>query len=673
MSVFTSGLSRQLIDQYYLEFLGRRPESENIYTQLAGASPQQLRSALEGSQEFQLRLRQATAQQQQPAPTPAPTPAPMPALTPTPSFTGGLNRQLIDQYYQEFLGRRPEPTVYDQLLGTSPQQLRSALENSAEYKLRLSQVSPQQTPAPTLGQFSQPVPANAPAGGDSRIDPALRPYLIRGLQEAQGLFFGPGPQFFPGQTFVSPSEQTLAALQQQEALARGGQPALQEAQRGFLAGFGPSASAPLFEQLYGAGATQAGADVYGRAAAGQMGISPAQFQQLYGEAAPGAPTALQQAAAGELNVSPAQFQDLYRQAGAGVPSLYGQVAEGGFRNIAMDPTMQTAAGSFLMGSPYQQALIEQSVRPIARQLGEVTLPSIQSALSAAGRYGSGAQQRAIGEAVERASRAAGDVATQIGAGTYAQERGFQEAARQQLAGLSQQDLANRLAAAGAAEQTRQAQLAQQTGIAGQLAGLSSQDIQTRLGAAQSAEQIRQSQLAQQAGLAGQIAGLRGQDIVTQLAGAGGLQSAQQAAFARQATAASGLGAAQESQLGRGFIGAQLAPQIYAQQFLPSQQLGQIGAAREQIAAQPLQEQIARFQFGQQVPYQQLQGFLSSVYGTPMGGSQLQQIPQAQTNQFGQALGGALLGSQVGNLFGGFGGFTGSQIGAGLGGLAGLLM
>ena len=75
--------------------------------------------------------------------------------------------------------------------------------------------------------------------------------------------------------------------------------------------------------------------------------------------------------------------------------------------------------------------------------------------------------------------------------------------------------------------------------------------------------------------------------------------------------------------------------------------------------------MARFQFGQQVPYQQLQGFLSSVYGTPLGSSQFQNIPQAQTNRFGQALGGAVLGSQIGSMFGS--GTTGAVLG-GLGGL-----
>jgi hypothetical protein len=99
-------------------------------------------------------------------------------------------------------------------------------------------------------------------------------------------------------------------------------------------------------------------------------------------------------------------------------------------------------------------------------------------------------------------------------------------------------------------------------------------------------------------------------------------------------------AAQRSQA----ILAQQAPSIYGQQFLPSQTLGQVGAQQEAIASQPLQEEMARFQFGQQLPYQQLQGYLSSVYGTPLGGygSQTQQTPVYQNRAAG-GLGGAIAG------------------------------
>jgi hypothetical protein len=98
----------------------------------------------------------------------------------------------------------------------------------------------------------------------------------------------------------------------------------------------------------------------------------------------------------------------------------------------------------------------------------------------------------------------------------------------------------------------------------------------------------------------------------------------------------------------------LAPSMYAQQFLPSQQLGQIGAAREQIAAQPLQEQMARFQFGQQLPYQQLSGYLSSVYGSPMGsfGTQTQSTSMP-SNPIINTAAGAGLGYLGGQALGSF--------------------
>jgi len=98
--------------------------------------------------------------------------------------------------------------------------------------------------------------------------------------------------------------------------------------------------------------------------------------------------------------------------------------------------------------------------------------------------------------------------------------------------------------------------------------------------------------------------------------------------------------------------AQAAPQIYAQQFLPAQQLAQVGAQREAIAAQPLQEEMARFGFQQRLPYEQLSGYLSSVYGSPLGsyGTPAPQ-PQYQGNRTVGALGGALAGGLGGYALG----------------------
>jgi hypothetical protein len=135
------------------------------------------------------------------------------------------------------------------------------------------------------------------------------------------------------------------------------------------------------------------------------------------------------------------------------------------------------------------------------------------------------------------------------------------------------------------------------------------------------------------------------------------------------------GLQQQAQLGLAQLAA-AAPSIYGQQFIPSQQLAQVGAAQEAIAAQPLQEQMARFNFGQQLPYQQLSGYLSSVYGSPMGsyGTQTQSMPSNPLiNTAAGAglgyLGGQALGSFLGNTPFSLTSPSGYGIAGGLGGAA----
>jgi hypothetical protein len=134
---------------------------------------------------------------------------------------------------------------------------------------------------------------------------------------------------------------------------------------------------------------------------------------------------------------------------------------------------------------------------------------------------------------------------------------------------------------------------------------------------------------------------------------------------------------QQAQLAQAQL-AGAAPSFYGQQFLPSQTLAQVGAQQEAIAAQPLQEQLARYQFGQQLPYQQLQGYLSSVYGTPLGsyGTQTTNAPTYQNRSAG-VLGGAIAGGLGGYALGqipGVSGFFGNQYAApALGALGGGLL
>lgn len=137
------------------------------------------------------------------------------------------------------------------------------------------------------------------------------------------------------------------------------------------------------------------------------------------------------------------------------------------------------------------------------------------------------------------------------------------------------------------------------------------------------------------------------------------------------------GLQQQAQMGLTNI-AQAAPSIYGQQYLPSQALGQVGAQQEALSSQALQDQMARYNFQQQLPYQQLQGYLSSVYGSPMGsyGTQTTQQPtynNTTTNALTGALAGGLGGYALGQAFPALnfaGGYGTAGLGAAAGGLLG---
>lgn len=67
------------------------------------------------------------------------------------------------------------------------------------------------------------------------IDPSIKPYVTYGLEEGKRLYQSGTPSFFPGQTYVSPSEATTQALGMAEKRALGGSPLTQAAQQQTLA------------------------------------------------------------------------------------------------------------------------------------------------------------------------------------------------------------------------------------------------------------------------------------------------------------------------------------------------------------------------------------------------------------------------------------------------------
>jgi len=75
------------------------------------------------------------------------------------------------------------------------------------------------------------------------------------------------------------------------------------------------------------------------------------------------------------------------------------------------------------------------------------------------------------------------------------------------------------------------------------------------------------------------------------------------------------------------------------------QLGQVGAAREAQAQKAIDEAMARYQYEQTAPQQQLRQFMDIVYGFP-GQQQTTVAPLYQPSSGQQFLGGALVGSEI---------------------------
>jgi hypothetical protein len=109
------------------------------------------------------------------------------------------------------------------------------------------------------------------------IDPSVKPYVTWGLEQAKNLYSGQGPQYFGGQTYVSPSEQTTQALQSAQNIATGGNPLLDTAiqQQTDVAGGKYLQNNPYFEQALQGAAQGATTNYMDAIKAAQSGASQA--------------------------------------------------------------------------------------------------------------------------------------------------------------------------------------------------------------------------------------------------------------------------------------------------------------------------------------------------------------------------------------------------------------
>jgi len=297
----------------------------------------------------------------------------------------------------------------------------------------------------------------------------------------------------------------------------------------------------------------------GPSAQTQQAFQAAQTRALQGS--PLVPQAQQTVSGLQQAVNPALsgFQQL-QQSGISTgynPALASyQALQGGGTDLGLPGTQQTAGGAYLGSNPFFNAALAGAGQAATRQYLDA-ISQGRSGASLAGRYGSGAATELESRSQQNLANALTQRAGELAYQQYGMERGLQESAL------------------------------------GRLSDISGQNFQQRLAAAQGLGGLAESQLGRQ-------------------------MTAQQQTLQNRLAATQGLGSLAEQQAQRQMAAAQAAPQLAAADYFDIAQLQQIGETAEDYQQRALDADIARYEYGANLPYTKLQSFLSAAYGAPMG-------------------------------------------------------
>jgi hypothetical protein len=244
------------------------------------------------------------------------------------------------------------------------------------------------------------------SGGGSQtvttsIDPAMRPYITYGLDEAKRMYESGPLQFYPGQTNIGPSDMTQAGMQMAQQRALAGSPLISGAQNvvgNLQTAVNPAMGA--FGDIYNRSGFNPAMGMTGQTASGAyLGGNPF-FEGAFGAATRGAQT---------------QFQDQIQQIAsqASQAGRYGSGAMGGLQDRAMGQFAQAltdTAGNLAFQNYGQERGLQEAAMG---RLGALSNQAIQNQLQAAGGLGQVAQsdfQRQLQAAAMSPDMAAQDYA-----------------------------------------------------------------------------------------------------------------------------------------------------------------------------------------------------------------------------------------------------------------------
>jgi len=254
-----------------------------------------------------------------------------------------------------------------------------------------------------------------------------KPYLKDIMSEAEQIYSGEGPQYYPGDPVADFSPYQTQALDLTADRALAGSPLVDQA-----GGF--------YGDLLGGDYMQSGGTGYMTDAMGMFNQANPYFQQLMGAAGGQGP-------AGEHYAS-------------------------------------LMSGDMLNSNPYLDEMFSSASRPMIEAWRDQVVPTMSGQFAASGRFGSPAHQRGLEGTQDSLAQGLGDLSANIYGTNYARERGAQDAAAGQL----NADAINRLGLGGqfasGLGQTYGADLQRQLGAAGNLSQEQLAALQQMGGAAQ---------------------------------------------------------------------------------------------------------------------------------------------------------------------------------------------
>lgn len=458
-----------------------------------------------------------------------------------------------------------------------------------------------------------------------------QPYLTQGFQAAQNLFNQGGPSYYQGQSYAGPTDLQLTGIENEANLGLNGTPV----QNSAFGTFGNIANNNWLT-------ANPGNPTYTNAALGGLNVTTgnlfqpiASGQQTNTMGVPRLTAVSSGTASNPLAGSPSDAT-LSQAASGNLANTQGQdvlsgIAHGAQASVpGMSTLADIASGANLTAeNPY--------FKQMADTVRANILPQIQGQFNAGNRLDSGLASRAVGEGL-------GDSIGALAYNNYQQGLQQQQSAAQQLASLGQNATSQQASAAGQLGQLGQANLGQQLGAANSLGSFGQQNIQNQLGAAGQLSNIGQNNIGNQLAASTALTNLGFGNIANQLAGGQGLSQN----FANAA----------QNQLGA--LG--LAPSLNNMSYQQAAALQDAGQTTQGLNQAAINDAMARWNYGQQQPYANLQNYMQNIMGN-YGGTSATTQPYFQNGTanalstglgaftLGNALTGGQLSSGLGNLFG----------------------